>query len=221
MAYNFKVLDIRRLLNVIFNTSSGHDHDGVNSKAVSVGTVADGAITAAKLASDAVITAKILDANVTAGKLASNSVTTAKILDGNVTIAKLSTTAKTKVLSYQVEDLAANADIADRVIFYAPSGIDVTLVSASIIAQGSAAGIDDSNTCVITLSDGAQTIVTKTYDSDPAFPAAATVTSLGSLDATYKVLSAGEKLYLSITNGTTANPPAFMLEVVYTIADAA
>ena len=30
--------------------------------------------------------------------------------------------------------------------------------------------------------------------------------------------AAGEKLYLSVTNGTTANPPAFLLQLTYTIA---
>ena len=52
-------------------------------------TVADGAITAAKLASDSVTTAKITDANITAAKLASSAVTEAKIGSGAVTQAKL------------------------------------------------------------------------------------------------------------------------------------
>jgi HAMP domain-containing protein len=42
-------------------------------------SVADGSITAAKLAADAVTTAKILDLNVTTGKLAANAVTLAKL----------------------------------------------------------------------------------------------------------------------------------------------
>ena len=181
--------------------------------------VADGSVTAAKIAANAVETAKIKDANVTAGKLAANSVITAKILDANVTLAKLATTAKTEILSYQVEDLSADSDIANRVIFSAPTGIDATLVSASIIPQGDDAGIDDTNACVIKLSDGTNTIVEKTYNTGTAFPAAAAEGSLGALHATYKILAQGEKLYLSVTNGTLANPPAFMLQVVYTIAD--
>ena len=194
----------------------GEEVDGLTA-----GAVEDGANTAAKIAADAVTTAKILNANVTAVKLATDAVETAKIKALNVTLPKLAVTAKTHVLCYQVEDLAAGADIADRVVFYAPAGWDVTLVSAAIIGQGNAAGIDDSNKCVIKLSDGTNTIVEATFDASPAFPAAAAVTDLGAVSATYKALSAGEKLYLSVTNGTTANPPAFMLEVVYTIADAA
>lgn len=59
--------------------------------------VKDAGITAAKLASDSVITVKILDANVTAAKLATDSVTTIKIVDANVTAAKLAADSVTTV----------------------------------------------------------------------------------------------------------------------------
>lgn len=182
-------------------------------------TLANNDVVAAKIAANAVETAKIKDANVTAAKLAANAVETAKIKDVNVTLAKLAVSAKTQIISYQVEDLAAGVDIANRVIFSTPTGIDVTLVSASIIPQGDDAGIDDTNTCVIKLSDGTNTIVEKTYNTGTAFPNAGAEGSLGTLAADYKGLAQGEKLYLSVTNGTLANPPAFMLQVVYTIAD--
>lgn len=54
--------------------------------------VKTGAITATKLAADAVTTVKITDANVTEAKLAADAVTSAKIKDGQVTLAKLATT---------------------------------------------------------------------------------------------------------------------------------
>lgn len=191
--------------------------DGSIAEAV---TLADNDVTAAKIAADAVTTTKILDANVTADKLAANSVITAKILDANVTLAKLAPAAKTHILSYQVEDLAANTSIADRVIFYVPTDIDVTLVSATIISQGAAQGIADApNTCVIKLTDGTNDIVEKTYNTGTVFPADGVEQSLGTLDTNYTKLEQGDKLHLSVTNGTLANPPAFMLQVVYTIAD--
>lgn len=222
-------------LETVFDVAAGHDHDGTNSKAVTVGTVADGAITKAKfaagaLAADAtgraVMASNLFDNATTDSKFAANAFAAdadsrGKFADGIWPLAKLAATAKYHILNYQVEDLAAGADIADRVIFVAPTGLDVTGISAAIIPQGNAAGIDDSNKCTIKLSDGTNTIVEKEFDASPAFPAAAAVTDLGTLDATYKVLSAGEKLYLSVTNGTTANPPAFMLQVVYSVADAA
>ncbi|MEM5794752.1 MAG: hypothetical protein AAGU23_00545 [Bacillota bacterium] len=198
-------------------------------------TIGAGSVTTAKLAAgvisaDAsgralfandVLNNATCDAIFAAAAFAADADSRAIFADGVWNLAKLATTAKTHILNYQVSDLGAGVDIAAQVIFSAPAGLDVTLVSASIIPQGTAAGIDDSNTCVIALTDGTNTIVTQQYDTSPAFPAAAAVTSLGTLDETYKVLSAGEKLYLSVTNGTTANPPAFMLQVVYTVADAA
>ncbi len=204
-------------------------------EAVATATVSNGAVTTAKLAAgvisaDAagralfandVLNNATCDAIFDAAAFAADADSRAIFADGIWNLAKLATTAKTRILNYQVSDLSAGADIAAQVIFSAPAGLDVTLVSASIIPQGTAAGIDDSNTCVIALTDGTNTIVTQQYDASPVFPAAAAVTSLGTLDETYKVLSAGEKLYLSVTNGTTANPPAFMLQVVYTVADAA
>jgi hypothetical protein len=138
----------------------------------------------------------------------------------DTTIQALDPLAKTRVINYQVEDLSADGDIAARVIFVAPAGLSVLLVSASIISQGTAAGIDDANTCVVALTDGTNSIVSKTFNTATAFPAAAAITDLGTLHATYKSLSAGEKLCLSVTNGSAANPPAFMLQVVYSIAAA-
>jgi len=38
---------------------------------------------------------------------------------------------------------------------------------------------------------------------------------LGALDATHKVLTAGETVSLAITNGATANPPPMRLVIRY------
>jgi len=228
MAYDFNSIRnpvIKRLFQSIFSLTAGHDHDGVNSKEVTVGTVADGAIATAKIADGALTAdvagrAKMADGFINVAKVANDAIETAKIKNANVTLAKVATTAKTHIFTYQIEDLGAGVDISDRVIFFAPAGIDVTLVSASIIPLGTSAGIDDSNNCLVGLTDGTNSIVATAWDSSPAFPSVGTVNSLGTVDATYKVLSAGEKLVLNVTNGATANPPAMMLQVVYTVADA-
>ena len=62
---------------------------------ITAAKIADGTVVAAEIASDAVTTAKILDANITAAKIASDAVTTAKILDANVTTAKIADDAVT------------------------------------------------------------------------------------------------------------------------------
>lgn len=242
MAYNFQPIKnpiMRRLFETIFNVSSGHDHDGSNSKLVTAGAPASGALAADatgrammaagyfdaatvldKFAADSFDNAQLIDA-VKDGAFNADAATRALFDDGIWNLAKIAATAKTHILSYQIEDLAANADITARCIFETPAGLDATITSAYIIPQGSSAGIDGSNSCLVKLTDGTNDIVTTTFDDDPAFPAVNTSTSLGTPDVTYKVLSAGEKLYLTVTNGTTANPPAIMLYVTYTVADAA
>ena len=154
------------------------------------------------------------------GAFNADAATRALFDDGIWTLAKLAATAKTHVLNYQVENLAANADITDRPIFEVPAGMAATLTSAVIISQGTAEGIDGGNKCTIKLTDGTNTIVEYDIDGDPAFPADGASASLGELSATHKVLAAGDKLELSVTNGANADPPAFMLQITYTLADA-
>ncbi|MHC1758319.1 MAG: capsid cement protein [Negativicutes bacterium] len=141
------------------------------------------------------------------------------IEDGEITAAKVSAPVVTHHLIYQVEDLGANADITARKILTVPTGANYTLVSAKISGKAAASGVDASNTAVFTLTDGTNTIVTKTFDDDPAFPDANTPTSLGTLNATHKVLDAAESLCLTVTTGTTADLPAFDLELVYTVSE--
>ena len=62
---------------------------------VTANRISDGAITAAKLATDAVEGGKVLNSAIDASKLATNAVTTVKITDANVTAAKLATDAVT------------------------------------------------------------------------------------------------------------------------------
>lgn len=121
---------------------------------------------------------------------------------------------------YQVEDLSAGGDIADRPLFVCPTGFTFTLSSVKIIAQGSASGIDNSNTCVVAVKNGSNTIVTKTYNGSTTFPTSGTADDLGALNATYKVIAAGEIIKVSVTNGNTADTPAFILQIVGTLATA-
>ncbi len=72
-------------------------------------TIADGSITAAKLATDSVITIKIQDSAVTNSKLATNAVTITKIADGNVTLAKLSD--GTECTKKEAEELIAAREL--------------------------------------------------------------------------------------------------------------
>ncbi len=138
---------------------------------------------------------------------------------GEITSTEASAALGTHHLVYHVEDLDAGADITARKLLTVPTGCNYTLVSASITGKAAAAGIDGDNTAVITLTDGTNTIVTKTFDATTAFPDANTPTSLGALNATHKVLDAAESLTLTAANGTAANLPPFDLEVVYKVTE--
>ena len=100
--------------------------------------IVDGAVTALKLASNAVETAKIKDLNVTVGKLADNAVETAKIKNlnvnsdklavdavetdkidsGAVTAPKLASTLdlSTKTLTFPASSLAGKTDMEDELV---------------------------------------------------------------------------------------------------------
>jgi len=142
-----------------------------------------------------------------------------KLASSTITAAQLNA-ANAKIFSYQIEDLSADADIADRPLLVIPTGYALTLTDIKVLSQGAPAGIDDSNTCVVVVKNGSSAIVTKTYNTGTAFPASGTAASLGALSATYKILAAGEIVKFSITNGTNANPPAFMVQLEGTLATA-
>ena len=109
------------------STNSVQYYDGAQWQDAPQFALADGIVTAAKLASDSVTTAKILNANVTAAKLASDAVTTAKILDSNVTTAKIA------------DDAVTSAKIADGTIVNA----DISTTAAIDLGKLADATIDE------------------------------------------------------------------------------
>ena len=126
--------------------------------ASSVGVVADGSITTAKLenssgSSDGVTTAKIATDAVTAAKLASNSVvtasivdstgssdgiTTAKIADDAVTLAKMASGTDGNIISYDASGnpVAVATGSAGQVLTSAGAGAPPTFATASSISTG-------------------------------------------------------------------------------------
>lgn len=117
------------------------------------------------------------------------------------------------VLTYQVEDLAAGADISNRTLFIAPVAYEV--MAASIVGQAASAGIDGSNTCVIALKkNNSGTIVTKTYNAVTTFPAQGTVDGLGTIATDgSEDLASTNRITLDVTNGATADPPSFLIVI--------
>ena len=117
-----------------------------------------------------------------------------------------------KTVTHAVEDLAAGADIAARAIHVFEH--EAWITSARVVNQASAAaGIDDSNTCVIAVAIDAGAVAGKTYNSTTTFPAANTKSSLGTITNAHADL--GDVLTLAVTNGTSADPGPFLVEVDY------
>jgi len=118
--------------------------------------------------------------------------------------------AKVKTVTHAVEDLGAGADISTRAIHAFDA--DGWLVSARVVNQASAAaGIDNSNTCVLTLATDAGTVVTITFNATTPFPAANAKTDMGALSNTHALKN--YVMTLAVTNGATANPGQFLVEV--------
>jgi len=115
-------------------SSVGTPGDGT----VTTAKLADDAVTAAKLASSAVVTASIVDDAVTAAKLASSAVVTASIVDDNVTQAKIADdavgadqlAASAVVTASIVDDAVTQAKIADDAV-----GADQLAASAVVTAS--------------------------------------------------------------------------------------
>lgn len=118
--------------------------------------------------------------------------------------------------TYRVADLGAGADLAATVIFAPARRIKIDGVY--ITPDGSAAGVDASNTSAWTVTDGSNTIVTKTFLDDPAFPADNVQTSLGTVN--YSVIESGGRVELAVTNGTSADLPPVEVTIEYTDLEA-
>lgn len=107
--------ELRKLFDEIMDATAGHDHDGENSRSVTIagGTVADGAIGTSKIADLAVTLgklaagmftandagrAKFANAFINAALIASDAVETAKIKNKAVTLAKMDDIAQGSII---------------------------------------------------------------------------------------------------------------------------
>lgn len=120
--------------------------------------------------------------------------------------------AATQTLIYTVEDLDAGADLADIPIGAVAGAGSIT--QAAIISLGSAAGVDAGNTSAVLLEVGSTAKASATYTAENPFPASG---ALGVLAIDSAAVAAGDVLSLSVTNGATANLPAFMVQIVVTL----
>lgn len=117
-----------------------------------------------------------------------------------------------QLMSFDIAALAAGVDLAGLVLAKVPTGYKMTVLQADVISQGSSVGIDATNTAVVVLKNGADAMVTKTYNDVTGFPEDAAIGNLGTIAKA--TLAAAGILSLYITNGATAATPKFKLQLL-------
>jgi hypothetical protein len=154
--------ELRKLFEEIMDVTVGHDHDGENSRSVTIagGTVADGAIGTSKIADAAVTLAKLAATMFTANEagrakfansfvnaalIATDAVETAKIKNDAVTLDKLADLARGSIIVGGASDAptALNAKASAQILIgdgtdlksVAVSG-DVTIASTGAVTIG-------------------------------------------------------------------------------------
>ncbi len=198
----------RRFFEALFDPETGHDHDGVNSKTLSPAAVVengsvttvkivDEAVTADKIAANAVTTEKIEDGAVTAGKLAADAVVEENIADDAVTTDKIADEAVTAA--------KLNADVAgDCIGLDAASGAinvkvdDMTIEAGNDALQLKASGVDTPH-----LADDAVT-------SDKIADGAVTADKLADSAALVALIGAGLGAVKTVAHDSEGSPVALL-----------
>ena len=122
------------------------------------------------------------------------------------------TRAQIKTVTHAVEDLSAGTDIQARAIHAFEHA--AWIVQAQLVNQATAAtGVNSANTCAVSLDTGAGNIAGAVFNTTNPFPATNRAKSLGTISNAHT--PAGEVLTLTVTNGATANPGPFLVEVAY------
>jgi hypothetical protein len=142
-------------------TLTGADFS-ISNAGVTTARLADGSVTSAKVAADAIDSSKILDSSVGVADLSANSVTTVKVTDGAITGPKIATNAITS--SNIVDSTILSADLADgaidsaKILDGAIGSIDIasSAINSTKIADGSIAAIDLADSAVTSakIADG-------------------------------------------------------------------
>ena len=195
-AFNFKVIRnniMRKLFEDVFDTTSGHDHDGSNSKAVTVGTVADLAITDAKLHTNVKVGA-VGDLTTTSK---TNVVGAINELDGEIGDLTTLTTSETGSVVGAINEIDANADAA----VVAANNAASVAVLADAAADAATAAVASAASLT-----GAQTLTNKTLTA----PKIATTDAIcdGGGDEYLKFVEATTPVtYVQITSGDTGVAP--------------
>lgn len=195
------------------NVSTGGYYYGIALEAVGAGLTATIQVRHSDAPGGA---GTIANGTIGATQLAANGVTTAKILNANVTTPKLSAAANSRAIIVPLGSVAATTS---QVVFVAPTA---GILNAAKIVTKDAVAANDTNYWTFTLTDkgstgaGADKIVEKTTKvTGGAALVAYKALDLGTLDATHKVLAAGDVVLFTATkteSATALAEAALMME---------
>lgn len=141
-AFNFKVIRnqiMRKLFEDVFNTSSGHDHDGTNSKAVTVGTVGAGLVTNTELATDVKVGSLAALTTTEKGSVVGAINELEALTDDIGSLATLTTTAQTTIVAAINEVDASAAAAAESA---AAAQVDATAALATVAGNVTLTGTE-------------------------------------------------------------------------------
>lgn len=192
----------------LFNATTGHDHDGVNSPTLSPAAVVennsitsakivDGAVIASKIGADAVTGAKIADDAVDSEHIADGAIDTAHIGDVQVTNAKLDDLARGSIKVGGADD--AVTDLVAKTEGYILIGDGTDLVSVAVsgdIAIAKTGAVTIANNAVDTAHLAATATPTARTIADPGTGKAIPVTGNGNVALT--LAAAGETNTLAV-----------------------
>jgi hypothetical protein len=189
--------ELRKLFEEIMDVTTGHDHDGENSRSVTIagGTVADGAIGTSKIADAAVTLAKLAATMFTANEagrakfansfvnaalIATDAVETAKIKNDAVTLDKLADLARGSIIVGGASNAPTALDAKTSAQILIGDGTDLKSVAVSgdvTIASTGAVTIGAKKVTTAMLADTADVNAKKI--NDPGSGEAIPVTGSG------------------------------------------
>jgi hypothetical protein len=134
---------------------------------------------------------------------------------GTLAFADVEDTGYFSEIAVLIPQQGAGTDYTDRPCFACP---DVgSMKAVGLLFNGASAGVDDGNTAVVTIKDGAgATVVTKTYNTATQPPTDAYDLLDGSLT---NAIAAGEVWTISVTQGASADlPELYVISTFYVSA---
>jgi hypothetical protein len=130
---------LKELIEAIMDVTAGHDHDGENSKLATVGTVADGSVTLAKLAAAVQASLALADSSLQPGEieLAEGTPTNAAAATGTLTLSGVVIDGETVSVGADVYEFCADA--AQSLTAGSTIAVDIT---ASVTASQGTLTVD-------------------------------------------------------------------------------